>query len=81
VICIPHKVLFDQIKDEMDMAADMQANEEDKCIQNFWLENLKERNHVEDHTLHGKIRFKRIMKKREDKIQTYYEETGWDYVD
>ena len=81
MICIPHKVLFDQIKDEMDMAADMQANEEDKCIQNFWLENLKERNHVEDHTLHGKIRFKHIMKKREDKIQTYYEETGWDYVD
>ena len=43
----------------MDMAADMQANgEEDKCIQNFSLENLKERNHVEDHTLHGKVRFK-----------------------
>jgi hypothetical protein len=63
VICIPHKVLFDQIKDEMDMGADMQANrEEDKCIQNFWLENLKERNPVEDQTLHGKIRFKRIMK-------------------
>ena len=48
----------------MDMAADLQANgEEDKCIQNFWLENLKERNHVEDHTLYWKIRFKCIIKK------------------
>jgi len=63
VICIPHKILFDQIRDETAMVADMQANgEEDKCRQNFWLENLKERNHVEDHTLHGKIRFQLIIK-------------------
>jgi len=48
----------------MDIAGDMQANgEEDKSIQNVWLENLNKINHVEDHTLHGKIRFKCIMKK------------------
>jgi hypothetical protein len=71
VIFIAHKVLFDQIKGEMGMAADMQANgEEDKFIQNFWLENVKERNHVENHTLHGKIRFKPIMKKLDGTMLT-----------
>jgi len=36
----------------------------------LWLENLKEINHVEDHTLHGKIRFKHIMKKLDGTMLT-----------